>query len=643
MSDMVHDEKLTCEDKPMVMELFSISDKIADKMIQGKSFYNPLNEKIQTKEALLKGNFEGRADKIQKWIDTEEKRIKGFPGFEGTEPYIAFAKDTVKMLKDEIQKNSQDNDRSEKNDSMKAKHSNNIQSQYEQMKSKHPDSILLFRIGDFYESINKDAIKVSEILGTTLSRRKIGDDIANFTGFPHHALDEYLPQLVRAGQRVAICEALEDPKQTVKRSGGVDEIITPNTSKKNKENSLPENKIGEIDANGPQSKVESKNNSETKQQRPPQLVTPNGEKVTHAHAYQGNTNPQNWYFTAKLDGVQLKPQLMSVEDAAKYANKQLTVQELMQKYYPTKLMEKVPEFTFKVPNVIQGPAGILTVEKFNVYKENNPDRDDVGKYKFYAKVDGRQMSTVASKEDLNAYFDRVVTPGSLVEKNFGEKLGLQSAYEKYVLPEAVKTENIKINKLNDKYWGISIDLGEKGKTAPKVLSYDDAHSYFHWHTASREQLAQKYLCNEIEHLLGSKQDINSEKTEQQKSIFSSSKEKSSYLEQVKLTDFLKALGQPEPLRKEEPIHVYNVPYSTTPNHYLHVNTANNSWVEVKGEFAYAAGGVKELAGAITNSREEAGLTMYVKGVMDAYSRSNMKNVALSGGQETENKEKTMKL
>ena len=101
--------------------------------------------------------------------------------------------------------------------------------QYLDIKSKHPDAILLFRVGDFYETFSEDAIKSSEILGITLTKRANGAaSYVELAGFPHHALDTYLPKLVRAGQRVAICEQLEDPKQTkniVKR--GVTELVTP--------------------------------------------------------------------------------------------------------------------------------------------------------------------------------------------------------------------------------------------------------------------------------------------------------------------------------------------------------------------------------------------------------------------------------
>lgn len=104
-----------------------------------------------------------------------------------------------------------------------------LMKQYAEMKAKHPDAILLFRVGDFYETFSDDAIEASEILGITLTRRANGvAQYVELAGFPHHALDSYLPKLVRAGKRVAICEQLEDPKLTkklVKR--GITELVTP--------------------------------------------------------------------------------------------------------------------------------------------------------------------------------------------------------------------------------------------------------------------------------------------------------------------------------------------------------------------------------------------------------------------------------
>ena len=104
--------------------------------------------------------------------------------------------------------------------------------QFMDLKSKHPDAIMLFRCGDFYETYSTDAVVASEILGITLTKRANGKNkTIEMAGFPHHALDTYLPKLVRAGKRVAICDQLEDPKLTkklVKR--GITELVTPGVS-----------------------------------------------------------------------------------------------------------------------------------------------------------------------------------------------------------------------------------------------------------------------------------------------------------------------------------------------------------------------------------------------------------------------------
>ncbi len=104
--------------------------------------------------------------------------------------------------------------------------------QFNEIKAKHPDAILLFRCGDFYETFSTDAIRASQVLGITLTKRANGSGkTIELAGFPHHALDTYLPKLVRAGMRVAICDQLEDPKLTkkiVKR--GVTELVTPGVS-----------------------------------------------------------------------------------------------------------------------------------------------------------------------------------------------------------------------------------------------------------------------------------------------------------------------------------------------------------------------------------------------------------------------------
>ncbi|SHI91956.1 DNA mismatch repair protein MutS [Algibacter luteus] len=111
----------------------------------------------------------------------------------------------------------------------KAKKETPLMKQYNAIKAKYPDALLLFRVGDFYETFGSDAIKAAGILGIILTKRGAGSDSeTELAGFPHHSLNTYLPKLVKAGERVAICDQLEDPKQTktiVKR--GVTELVTP--------------------------------------------------------------------------------------------------------------------------------------------------------------------------------------------------------------------------------------------------------------------------------------------------------------------------------------------------------------------------------------------------------------------------------
>ena len=118
-----------------------------------------------------------------------------------------------------------------KKETKKKKKETPLMMQYNRIKAKHPLAILLFRVGDFYETFGNDAIKASKILGITLTKRSNGSSNEELAGFPFHALDTYLPKLVRAGERVAICDQLEDPKASkgiVKR--GVTELVTPGVS-----------------------------------------------------------------------------------------------------------------------------------------------------------------------------------------------------------------------------------------------------------------------------------------------------------------------------------------------------------------------------------------------------------------------------
>lgn len=388
-----------------------------------------------------------------------------------------------------------------------------ILDQFVKMKEKHPDALFLFRIGDTYQSFKQDAVKASTILDIETREKKVDGKKVKSIGFPHHALDTYLPRLVRAGMRVAICEQLEKP-QKIEKEKSQSTTNEADMPRKKKEQAAQEEPVKSVKADKPaeekKTEVKSEAKSEQSQEakaerkpREPQMVTVNGDKVTHGHAYQSKTNPEDWYFTAKINGEQLKPQKMDPADLAAYQKKEMTVPQLMERYYPTKLMQRVPDVAFQVANVVSGPEQRpLTVDKFNVYKEKDEQRPDFGRYKFYAEVDGQKMSTVASRQDLNAYFDRVQTPGQLVEKNFGERLHLPSHYQQFRLPEGVEASVVRIAKdRSDNKWKVSADLGEHGRTDKKEISFDDGFALFKTKTATREQIAAKYLGEDIKTML----------------------------------------------------------------------------------------------------------------------------------------------
>ena len=391
--------------------------------------------------------------------------------------------------------------------------------EFSNLKEKHPDALLLFREGDFYRLYKEDAVKAAMILGiaTTDKLTSSIEKKIKTAEFPRTALDTYLPKLIRAGARVAICDRLELVEKVRKNE---EPTLSNNTdmAKKSKEKAVQEepaktvkNAAGEKPAKKKvetQAEAKSEQKAETKQERKPrepQMVTAAGEKETHGHAYQSKANPEEWYFTAKMDGKQLKPQRMDVADLAAYQKKEMTVAQLMERYYPTKLMPKVSEESFKMPKSIAGPEGNISVEKFIVYKEKDEQRADYGKYKFYAQIGDSKMSAVASRQDLNAYFDRVMPPAQLVEKNFGERLHLKSAYEKYQLPEGIDPKGVRVAKdRGDNKWKVSVDMGDKGRTTKHEISFDDGYSLFKAKTATREQIAAKYLNTEISGMLAAK-------------------------------------------------------------------------------------------------------------------------------------------
>lgn len=408
---------------------------------------------------------------------------------------------------------------------------------YMDLKERYPDVVLLFRDGDQYKVLNSDAGKVAKVTGLKEELLKDKREGHQQLTFPHYNLDKYLPMLVKSGLRVAVVDPLFTPKQkqenvqssNVQQTNSADMKEQKTKTKEKKSEVKTENKA-EVKTDAKTAKAESKEQkqeakAETKQEaktevkaeqpetkqkqhesRPPQLVTVNGEKVTHGHAFQSTKNPEDWYFTARLDGRQLRPMRMDAKDVEAYQAKTSTIEGLMQRYYPTKMEQKVTPEEYKADNKLSDGR---EVSKMFVYKESDAQRQDFGKYKLYAEVDGQKMSAVISPYDQSAYFDRVTTPAKLVESNFGEKLHLASAYQHYKMPEGIDVKDIRVAKDGqDGKWKISAAVGDNGRTEKKTLSYDDGFSLFQSKTATREQLAAKYLMPDIMRIASQKQEVS---------------------------------------------------------------------------------------------------------------------------------------
>ena len=372
-----------------------------------------------------------------------------------------------------------------------------MSTEYNRLKAIHPDSIILFDTEKGYELFGQDI--------------EVGKKILNLdtNHFAPELMEDYLFMLVKSGKHIIINDEIDvyETKLNSKQEAHnpIDNTDMPRKKKeKTPQEELVKTTKSAVDETTPKEKKsesQSATQGEAAERKPrePQMVTVNGDKVTHGHAYQSNVNPQDWYFTARLNGEQLKPQKMDPADVAAYDKKEITVPELMQRYYPTKLMPRVPEEAFKYPNGLAGPSGPITIDKFNVYKETDETRADYGRYKFYAQVGDKKMSTPASREDLNAYFDRVMTPGQLVERNFGERLHLPSHYAQFRLPEGIDPKGVRVAKdRSDGRWRVSADLGEgRGRTSKQEISFDDGYSLFKAKSATREQIAAKYLGQEI--------------------------------------------------------------------------------------------------------------------------------------------------
>lgn len=181
--------------------------------------------------------------------------------------------------------------------------------QFDDLKKKHPDAILLFRQGDFYEMYKEDAVKAAVLLGIAVADKMLPGEKTDMkiARFAHHALDTYLPKLIRSGARVAICDRLETPKQKKSEKESTNQLNNKDMAKKSKKQEEPAPVAKKTAEEKPAKEKKNKRKAENKQEpdskqeakqerkpREPQMVTANGEKVTHGHAYQSKANPEEW-------------------------------------------------------------------------------------------------------------------------------------------------------------------------------------------------------------------------------------------------------------------------------------------------------------------------------------------------------------
>ena len=237
---------------------------------------------------------------------------------------------------------------------------------------------------------------------------------------------------------------------------------------------------------------------EVKKSLEPQLVTENGKKVTNATLFQAADDRSKYLFTARLDGVGLHPKVVEPQDVDRYMKAEISVKDMFAKYYPTKMAKQLDQEQFNDLKLTDGRE----LTKFRVYKQQKEDKPHFGEYMMYAEMgDRRYHATPMSHDQLDAYFDRTLPKGKIAEKVIGEQLHLASAYQKYSLPPV---EGIKVappRKTTDGSWVISASIDGKGQTPERKLAGDDLYSLFKAKTATRGQLAAKYLNDDIKALM----------------------------------------------------------------------------------------------------------------------------------------------
>ena len=159
----------------------------------------------------------------------------------------------------------------------------------------------------------------------------------------------------------------------------------------------------------------------------PQLITENGQKVTSANLYESPKQEGKYFFYARLDGVGLHPKAVKPQDVEAFMKQELSVKDMFEKYYPTKMAKQLDKEDFDSLKLSDGNE----LTKFRVYKQRNEEKSHFGEYLLYAEMGNKRFhATPLSHDQLDAYFDRTQSKGQIAEKVIGEQLHLKSAYEK---------------------------------------------------------------------------------------------------------------------------------------------------------------------------------------------------------------------
>lgn len=351
-----------------------------------------------------------------------------------------------------------------------------IMRQFYDMKEKYPDTLMLFRVGDFYETYERDAKNASEILGITLTWKNAAADFNTYKGamaaFPFHALDTYLPKLIRAGQRCAICDQLEDPKLTKKQNKTIAEMVSPgiasqekgikeapkapklnnqnNMAKKaktveqekkdspkenatqktaateqkvkepetsKKETKAKEEKPAEKKAEAPAEKKETKGEETKQEAQKEKSKLSNGQTLDYASVFpMTHIDDKTYGLKAQVDGVQIGTKKLSDEERGMYFDKKVTPAQLVEAKFEKELKPEVfaqmKEWSqYKIPK----EAGIKEV---NTFKGKDDGKDLIS----MKTADDSWKTKALPKEDAAAIENKVATPKQVAAKNFSDEI-----------------------------------------------------------------------------------------------------------------------------------------------------------------------------------------------------------------------------